>query len=521
MVGGASKGLGFAVARALAAEGAHVVIAARDEDALERAAATINAAGGGRALAVAADLSRADAITRWTAAATDRFGGVDLLFANTGGPPAGTALSFDDMGWQNAFELLLLSVIRTVRLVVPSMRARGGGAILVGTSSTVKEPFPNLALSNVMRAGVTSLVKTLSGELAAGSDSHQLAAARADCDRSADVSRRGQREEGRDHGRGAAPARDGDDSGRALRRAGRVRPRRRVPALGRRVLHHRRRAAGGRRPHQGTLVRLRIVDCGLRIRDLQPDSRIHNRSAIQSASAIRRTQRAAPAREPLAPRASDSHAFVRRSVSTFMPGERLEDAMAAAAAQQANGIGTIFTKLGENLTRVEDAEEVTLHYLDVLDKVKAAGLRAQISVKPTQLGLDLDQELCFRNLQRLIDRAERARQLRLDRHGELAVRRSDARPVPPHARAVAAHRHRAAGVPVSDEGRRRVAGAARRGDPARQGRISRAAVGRVSEEGRRRREFLRAVVPPARRRCANARAGCCTWRRTIRCWWIG
>ncbi len=167
MVGGASKGLGFAVARALAAEGAHVVIAARDEDALERAAATINAAGGGRALAVAADLSRADAITRWTAAATDKFGGVDLLFANTGGPPAGTALSFDDMGWQNAFELLLLSVIRTVRLVVPSMRARGGGAILVGTSSTVKEPFPNLALSNVMRAGVTSLVKTLSGELAA------------------------------------------------------------------------------------------------------------------------------------------------------------------------------------------------------------------------------------------------------------------------------------------------------------------------------------------------------------------
>jgi proline dehydrogenase len=97
--------------------------------------------------------------------------------------------------------------------------------------------------------------------------------------------------------------------------------------------------------------------------------------------------------------------FVRRSVSTFMPGERLEDAMAAAAAQEQQGIGTIFTKLGENLTRVEDAEDVTVHYLDVLDKVSAAGLRAQISVKPTQLGLDLDRELCFRNLQRLVDRA--------------------------------------------------------------------------------------------------------------------
>jgi proline dehydrogenase len=98
-------------------------------------------------------------------------------------------------------------------------------------------------------------------------------------------------------------------------------------------------------------------------------------------------------------------AFVRRSVSTFMPGEKLEDAMAAAAVQQKDGIGTIFTKLGENLTRVEEAEEVTQHYLDTLDRIQAAGLRAQISVKPTQLGLDLDRELCFRNLQRLIDRA--------------------------------------------------------------------------------------------------------------------
>ena len=98
-------------------------------------------------------------------------------------------------------------------------------------------------------------------------------------------------------------------------------------------------------------------------------------------------------------------AFVRRSVSTFMPGERLDDAMAASAAQQTQGISTIFTKLGENLTRAEEAEEVTQEYLDVLDKVKSAGLHAHISVKPTQLGLDLDKELCFRNLQRLIDRA--------------------------------------------------------------------------------------------------------------------
>src|SRR6266542_1482422 len=98
-------------------------------------------------------------------------------------------------------------------------------------------------------------------------------------------------------------------------------------------------------------------------------------------------------------------AFVRRSVSTFMPGERLEDAMAAAAAQQNRGVGTLLTRLGENVTRVEEAEEVTRHYLDVFDRVRAAGLRAQVSVKPTQLGLDLERELCFSNLQRLVDRA--------------------------------------------------------------------------------------------------------------------
>jgi proline dehydrogenase len=99
-------------------------------------------------------------------------------------------------------------------------------------------------------------------------------------------------------------------------------------------------------------------------------------------------------------------AFVRRSVSAFMPGELLADAMAAAATLETRGVHTIFTKLGENLTRADEAEEVTRHYLDVLDTVRTAGIDAHISVKPTQLGLDLDRELCFRNLQRLVDRAE-------------------------------------------------------------------------------------------------------------------
>src|SRR5439155_23122456 len=166
MVGGASKGLGFAIARALAAEGARVSIASRDGAAIERAAVAITQETGGHAFAVAADLSKAEAIAEWHAATIAQFGGIDLLFANTGGPPAGTALSFDDGAWQAAFDLLLMSVIRTVRLVVPSRRARGGGAILIGTSSSVKEPIANLALSNVLRSGVTSLGKTLSLDLA-------------------------------------------------------------------------------------------------------------------------------------------------------------------------------------------------------------------------------------------------------------------------------------------------------------------------------------------------------------------
>jgi 3-oxoacyl-[acyl-carrier protein] reductase len=166
MVGGASKGLGFAVARVLAEEGARVVIASRDSHAISRAADIIARETGGEVLGVAADLGQADGIAAWHAATIEGFGGVDLLFANTGGPPAGSSLSFDDAAWQAAFELLLLSVVRSVRLVVPSMRDRGGGSILIGTSSSVKEPVPNLALSNVLRSGVTSLAKTLSVELA-------------------------------------------------------------------------------------------------------------------------------------------------------------------------------------------------------------------------------------------------------------------------------------------------------------------------------------------------------------------
>src|ERR1019366_933036 len=124
MVGGASKGLGFAVARALALEGATVSIASRDRAAIDAAAARIRDESGGTVLASAADLSRADTIAAWHGETAARFGGVDLLFTNTGGPPAGGVLSLDDQEWRTGFDLLVLSAIRLVRLAVPSMQAR-------------------------------------------------------------------------------------------------------------------------------------------------------------------------------------------------------------------------------------------------------------------------------------------------------------------------------------------------------------------------------------------------------------
>ncbi len=98
-------------------------------------------------------------------------------------------------------------------------------------------------------------------------------------------------------------------------------------------------------------------------------------------------------------------AFVRRSVSRFMPGERVEDALQAARELQPLGITTILTRLGENVTNAAEAEEVTQHYLDVLDRVAAVGLDAHVSVKPTQLGLDLNRGMCEQNLDRLMERA--------------------------------------------------------------------------------------------------------------------
>ena len=166
LVCAASKGLGRASAEALARDGLRVAICARGREALAETAAAI-AAGGGDVLALEADLRREEDVARVVEATVGRFGALDVLVTNTGGPPSGPFLSLDDRAWTEAIDSLLLSVVRLCRLAIPHMRARGGGRIIHVTSISVKQPIEGLVLSNALRSAVTALAKTLSVELAA------------------------------------------------------------------------------------------------------------------------------------------------------------------------------------------------------------------------------------------------------------------------------------------------------------------------------------------------------------------
>lgn len=166
LVTAASAGLGFATARALAEEGAKVAICSREEQRARSAAQRIGDETGATVLAYEADVSDRASLERLFAAATSELGGLDILVSNAGGPPPG---GFDKLGeaeWDWAYSLTLQSVVRSVRLALPAMRQRGSGAILALASSSVKQPIPNLLLSNVFRPAVQGLCKSLAEELA-------------------------------------------------------------------------------------------------------------------------------------------------------------------------------------------------------------------------------------------------------------------------------------------------------------------------------------------------------------------
>jgi 3-oxoacyl-[acyl-carrier protein] reductase len=162
----ASQGLGRASALALAREGAALALCARQADVLERTASEISAETGAVVLPVRADVSNAADIDRLVRTALDRLGAIDVLVTNTGGPPSAPFEQIDDEGWYAAIDSLLMSVVRLSRVVLPHMRARGGGRIINITSVSVKQPVEGLVLSNALRAAVTGLTKTLSNELA-------------------------------------------------------------------------------------------------------------------------------------------------------------------------------------------------------------------------------------------------------------------------------------------------------------------------------------------------------------------
>jgi 3-oxoacyl-[acyl-carrier protein] reductase len=166
LVSASSKGLGRAIAEELAAEGANLVVCARGEDALRQTADSIRKASGVTVVEVAADVSEQTGIDSVAKAALDKFGRVDILVTNSGGPPSGQFESYTAEMWGAATRLLLFSVVGLVRAVLPGMKERRWGRILNVTSIAVKQPIDGLMLSNSLRAAVTGFARTLANETA-------------------------------------------------------------------------------------------------------------------------------------------------------------------------------------------------------------------------------------------------------------------------------------------------------------------------------------------------------------------
>ena len=178
VVGGASSGLGRAVAEQLVAEGARVLLVARNEDALQEAAQEL----GERAHPCPADVSQTSGVDKVAAVAVERFGSLDGVLINAGGPPFGPALELADDQWLDAFRLLIGGPVRLLRTLVPQMNE--GASVLFITSTSVREPIKDLDSSNVLRPGVAALVKCLAKELGPRIRVNSMAPGRIDTDRS-------------------------------------------------------------------------------------------------------------------------------------------------------------------------------------------------------------------------------------------------------------------------------------------------------------------------------------------------
>lgn len=165
LVAASSQGLGRAIAEELVKEGASVMITSRNPDKLHKVKNELSEKGTGLVEYKACDLSNADEISQLVEETVKRFGTIDFLVNNAGGPPSGLFEQMSDEDWQKSFELNLLSHVRLIRSVLPYMRGKGGKIVNIASSS-VKEPIPGLILSNTFRLGIVGLTKTLASELA-------------------------------------------------------------------------------------------------------------------------------------------------------------------------------------------------------------------------------------------------------------------------------------------------------------------------------------------------------------------
>jgi 3-oxoacyl-[acyl-carrier protein] reductase len=160
LVCGGSSGLGAAIGRSLASEGARTALAARPSERLDALAAELSA------VSVAVDLGTGDGPGRAVASAVEALGGLDLLLVNSGGPPGGDFETLDDAAWAAAIDGVLWATIRLVRAALPHLRDSSAPAILVILSSSVREPIAGLTTSNALRPGLVGLIKSLTAEIA-------------------------------------------------------------------------------------------------------------------------------------------------------------------------------------------------------------------------------------------------------------------------------------------------------------------------------------------------------------------
>jgi len=167
LVSASTRGLGYAIARGLAAEGARVAISGRTQAAADKAAAEVERATGAECVAFAADVGKDGEPQRLVSLVVERFGGLDVLVTNSGGPPAGGFSDVDDPRWLAAVDATLMSVVRLVRTALPYLRKSGRGRILNVVGSSVKEPIDGLVLSNSVRLAVIGLARTIAREVAA------------------------------------------------------------------------------------------------------------------------------------------------------------------------------------------------------------------------------------------------------------------------------------------------------------------------------------------------------------------